>query len=216
MRLRALRATIEEEENAVMNDEPEVMDIMVKALEGLKKEEEELRSSTEVEKDEEQILQTKIVSAKEVEMNLEDWKAPMKKELDTIVEEKGAITRLNPASARELLKNNPRVQVLPGKGVFTSKPGRKRKCRLVVCGNYGESHEAMPLFAGGTDVVALRLALKEAAVRGWQGGTVDVKGAFLNAPLQAVDQEGELTVAMAMYGLRQSLRCAGRTTGTTR
>ena len=51
-----------------------------------------------MEKDEEQILQTKIVSAKEVEMNLEDWKAPMKKELDTIVEEKGAITRLNPAS----------------------------------------------------------------------------------------------------------------------
>ena len=181
-----------------------------------------------MEKDEEQILQTKIVSAKEVEMNLEDWKAPMKKELDTIVEEKGAITRLNPASARELLENNPRVQVLPGKGVFTIKPGRKRKCRLVVCGNY-RAHEAMPLFVGGTDVVALRLALKEAAVRGWQGGTVDVKGAFLNAPLQAVDQEGELTVAMrppavlvrmglipkkelwivnkAMYGLRQSPRC---------
>ena len=228
VRLRALRSTIEEEEKAVTNDEPEVMDIVVKALEGLKKEEEELRSSTEVEKDEEQILQTKIVSAKEVEMNLEDWKAPMKKELDTIVEEKGAITRLNPASARELLENNPRVPVLPGKGVFTIKPGRKRKCRLVVCGNYGESHEAMPLFAGGTDVVALRLALKEA-------GTVDVKGAFLNAPLQAVDQEGELTVAMrppavlvrmgvipkgelwivnkAMYGLRQS---PSRTTGTTR
>ena len=74
MRLRALRSTIEEEEKAVTNDEPEVMDIVVKALEGLKKEEEELRSSTEVEKDEEQILQTKIVSAKEVEMNLEDWK----------------------------------------------------------------------------------------------------------------------------------------------
>ena len=58
---------------------------------------------------------------------------------------------------------------------------------------------------------------------------MDVKGAFLNAPLQAVDQEGELTVAMrppavlvrmgliprgelwivnkAMYGLRQSPRC---------
>ena len=117
--LKALRATIEEEEKAVTNDEPEVMDIMVKALEGLKKEEEELRSSAEVEKDEEQILQTKIVSAKEVEMNLEDWKAPMKKELDTIVEEKGAITKLNPASARELLENNPRVQ-LPAAGPFTS------------------------------------------------------------------------------------------------
>ena len=87
----------------------------------------------------------------------------------------------------------------------------------------------MPLFAGGTDVVALRLALKEAAVRGCQEGAVDVTGAFLNAPLQAVDQEGELTVAMrppavlvrmglipkkelwivnkAMYGLRQSPRC---------
>ena len=100
VRLRALRSTIEEEEKAVTNDEPEVMDMVVKALEGLKKEE-ELRSSTEVEKDEEQILQTKIVSAKEVEMNLEDWKAPMKKELDTIVEEKGAITRLNPGAAGE-------------------------------------------------------------------------------------------------------------------
>ena len=89
VRLRALRSTIEEEK-AVTNDELEVMDIVVKALEGLKKEEEELRSSTKVEKDEEQILQTKIVSAKAVEMNLEDWKAPMKKELDTIAD---AITR---------------------------------------------------------------------------------------------------------------------------
>ena len=51
VRSRALRSTIEEEEKAVTNDEPEVMDIVVKALEGLKKEEEELRSSTEVEKD---------------------------------------------------------------------------------------------------------------------------------------------------------------------
>ena len=48
VRFRALRSTIEEEEKAVTNDEPEVMDIVVKGLEGLKKEEEELRSSTEV------------------------------------------------------------------------------------------------------------------------------------------------------------------------
>ena len=105
VRLRALRSTIEEEEKAVTKDEPEVMDIVVKALEGLKKEEEELRSSTEVEKDEEQILQTK---------------APMKKELDTIVEEKGAITRLNPHRRGSCWRTTHGCKYYPGRGCSQS------------------------------------------------------------------------------------------------
>ena len=129
-----------------------------------------------------QVLQTRIVSLKEVEERKEEWK-PMLKEMMALAEEKEAVTRLSAKEAHELLEVDREVQMLPGKVVCTVKPGGKKKCRIVVCGNFGESHqEGQCLYASGTDVIGLRVAIKEAARRRWKGGTVDVRCAFLSAP----------------------------------
>ena len=41
--------------------------------------------------------------------------------------------------------------------------------------------------AGGADTVAVRYVLKRGAEEGWTGCVIDIKAAFLNAPLQAED-----------------------------
>ena len=43
------------------------------------------------------------------------------------------------------------------------------------------------LYAGGADTVAVRYVLKRGAEEGWTGCVIDIKAAFLNAPLQAED-----------------------------
>lgn len=85
------------------------------------------------------------------------------------------------------------------------------------------------VFASGSDAVGVRTALKKGAIEGWSGASVDIRTAFLNAPLpdggedsaEAVvlirpppllvrlqyAQPGEWWLAKkAMYGLRLSPR----------
>ena len=79
---------------------------------------------------------------------------------------------------------------MPSKCVFTLKPPTKpgqrcrRKCRLVICGNYiakGEAGDQMDLYASGTSTEVLRLALTLAASRQWLAAIADVTSAFLLA-----------------------------------
>ena len=80
---------------------------------------------------------------------------------------------------------------LPGKCVLTRKSGTgRRRCRAVCCGNYlppeklGLSKE--DLYASGAEGVTLRIALAYAArYVEWRGFTIDVKSAFLYAPIGA-------------------------------
>ena len=60
----------------------------------------------------------------------------------------------------------------------------KRKCRLVICGNFVES-QAVDLYAAGVGTDGLRTALVLAAVREWAAATSDITGAFLLAPWPA-------------------------------
>ena len=67
--------------------------------------------------------------------------------------------------------------------------GWKEKARLVACGNYATTDHitAEEKTASGTDIVALRMMLRVAAHRGWEVGSLDVKGAFLLAPRRKRD-----------------------------
>ena len=73
------------------------------------------------------------------------------------------------------------AEILPTKMVATVKPPGKRKGRIVVCGNYA-GDKAEDTSVGGICAVALRGAVHKAAAEGWSMATVDVKGAFLQAP----------------------------------
>ena len=77
--------------------------------------------------------------------------------------------------------------VAPAKCVFTLKPPArhgdryKRKCRLVICGNF-LADEGGNLYASGVNTDSLRLALVLAATRRWWAAVSDITGAFLLAP----------------------------------
>ena len=185
VRVRNIQQIIKEEMQHVEQEEPDAIGAVMKGLETL---DQKVRSDGDEELggEQRQVLQTRIVSLKEVEERKEEWREPMLKEMMALAEEKEAVTRLSAKEAHELLEVDREVQVLPGKVVCTVKPGGRKKCRIVVCGNFGESHqEGQCLYASGTDVIGLRIAIKEAARRKWKGGTVDVRCAFLNAPLEA-------------------------------
>ena len=97
---------------------------------------------------------------------------------------------------------------------------------MVGCGNFCQKQEGQDLYAGGADTVAVRYVLKRGAEEGWTGCVIDIKAAFLNAPLQAEDGDKVVVlkpphllvklgyvksdeyflVEKPMYGLRQSPR----------
>ena len=128
---------------------------------------------------------------------------------------------------KDLEAKNYDISLVPSKLVITRKAGGRRKVRIVACGNYIEKGDGEDLYAGGSDSISMRLSLKRSMVEGWTGASVDIKTAFLNAPLPCEeDQEGAPIVLlkppnilvklgyvsstsywkalMAMYGLRQS------------
>ena len=128
------------------------------------------------------------------------------KEIQSL-EGKKAIRRLNPAEvAYYQREHGDKVEVVPGKAIHAVKaPDGRRKCRLVVCGNYlkgagrgpGDRSEAAQLYAGGADTTCLRTSLALAATRGWQAASLDIKTAFLNAPLRTL-QESSRKKAIAL------------------
>ena len=178
----------------------------------------------ELEEDLKVVHTVPIVQVKRV---LDRWVASIKKEVENLF----ASNTLRSVTAEQAkqLERSGQVVFAPAKCVFTLKPpqeaGRraKRKCRLVICGNYVERGRDGPedLYAAGTSSDSLRLSLVIAAVRGWLGAVSNVTGAFLLAtwpegktrygifPPKVVRDagfgEGEAwIVERPIYGLRES------------
>ena len=95
--------------------------------------------------------------------------------------------------------------IVPSKLVFTCKPPNqgaapkaqdvskgkearakwRRKCRLVLCGNFVERPEGQSqaeLYAAGASADSMRVALVLASACYWAGAGSDIQGAFLLAP----------------------------------
>eukprot|EP00439_Symbiodinium_sp_Y106_P019156 s3996_g2.t1 len=128
------------------------------------------------------------VSLPEARRYLERWTPAIVKEVTALLNS-GTIRTLSPEQTQELKKCG--LKVLPGKAVFTAKPPSdseppgqkfKRKCRIVVCGNF-LPHEDMNVFASGTSADTLRISVAMAVVRGWCVGSTDVSNAFTLAPM---------------------------------
>ena len=85
-----------------------------------------------IEKDteeEEEILQTKIVSPKEVLAEWEKWIPPASSEIDSLIIEKSALKPVEEDMVKQLVKEAEnrglRVEVIPSKVVYTKEPGLK-------------------------------------------------------------------------------------------
>ena len=70
---------------------------------------------------------------------------------------------------------------LPMKIVFTRKKGIE-KARAVACGNF-ERDPVRQLWTAQAEISSLICGLRLASLRQWKVGAVDVKGAFMYAPL---------------------------------
>ena len=174
---RHLERVLQEEMVHVLHDELETAQQVIdatKSLRGIKATEEE------------EILQTKIVSPQEVRKNPAAWKEAIEAELKSLMETKRALRIVPLEEAKQLTKDQGLLAV-PARVVFTIKPDGanprgKKKCRIVACGNYAPEAE-MDCFAAGTDAATLRLALAMASKKAWYGANLDVKMAFLSAPM---------------------------------
>ena len=127
------------------------------------------------------------VSLPEVKKYAHLWKEAIMKEVAALVDS-GTVKRLSPEQTRELKKAG--LVILPGKAVFTVKPPSdpqgeqkyRRKCRVVVCGNFLPS-QGQNVYASGTSADTLRIALALAVKMGWRIASTDVANAFTLAPM---------------------------------
>lgn len=145
-----------------------------------------------------EFLQTRMVGLSEVRKNIEEWKPSMIKEYGALVESE-AVEPINREKMMEMKQeavNTGRTfDMPPAKAIFSRKAGSGRhKCRGVACGNHMKLRSDESTFASGAGGPEVRLLLKVAATKGWSASTVDVKTAFLNAPVDNSADRGVVIV----------------------
>ena len=185
-----------------------------------------------------QFLQTRTVGLPEARKELEKWKDPALEEISSLEDVNRAVDRVSVADVDKWAAEGINIVQLPGKVVLTRKSGTgKRRCRAVCCGNYlptdklGLSRE--DLYASGAESLSVKVALIFAAgFSSWTGVTIDVKSAFLYAPIRSdvkgseeriivkppnfllelgiMTKEDRWWVRKALYGLPTSPRDWGR------
>ncbi|CAL1129507.1 unnamed protein product [Cladocopium goreaui] len=150
---------IEEEMKKMVDDDPEsVVDEMV--LIGA------LRKMIEVPEDHEEVLQTRIISPREVSSQWHNWLPAINAEVHSLVEEKGALKILSPEEVEELKREakekGQKIECIPSKMVYTLKPGMdggRKKARLVACGNFEEKKKDESTYSSGADAAAFRIMI---------------------------------------------------------
>ena len=230
---RHVKEMIEEEAKFMMEDNEQLVAEEMKILRGLKKMVEE----KEVEAEE--VLQTRVVSPKEVREEWSEWLKPIQEEIDSLITEKEAMRRLTKEEVEDLRKKaeakGEKLQVIPSKMVFVVKPAQgqkngKKKSRWVICGNFEQVREGETNYSGGADSTAFRVQIAAASRFQWSGTTLDVRTAFLNALMEWEPDEVPLLVRppsilvemglieshvlfeplRAVYGFRRSPRLWGK------
>ena len=144
-----------------------------------------------------QFLQTRTVSLDEARQELELWKPAALEEVTALEETTRAVERVSSETVEGWVKQGWRIVQVPGKAVLTRKAGvGKRRLRAVCCGNHIPSEQVADkkadLYAGGIDALTVRVVLAFAAQqKQWEACVVDVKTAFLYAPVRSSEGEGK-------------------------
>ena len=164
----------------------------------------------------------------QVRRALDKWTAAIRKEVEALFSS-GTLRRVTVEEAQRMEAEG-LVTFAPAKCIFTLKPPQvagqrvRRKCRLVICGNYVKGNTDFgDLYAAGSSTDALRLTLIISALMKWAGAISDITGAFLLASWPAhlpkhgiypprlirdanVASQEAWIVERPLYGLRESPR----------
>ena len=229
---REVEKLVRSEVEMMIHDDPEMVKEEAEVLASLRK-----MAIPPADQDEE-VLQTRIVSQAEVIAHWPQWKEAVEAEVRALLEEKEALKEIGKEELQDLVRkaaaSGRKVEFVPSKMVFTKKPGPKggkAKARWVVCGNFEAPKEGEQNYSGGADAAACRLLVATASYYQWEGGTLDVKTAFLNAEMFQTEEEDILVVKApgllkdqkvvgstswfvplrAVYGFRRSPRLWGKT-----
>ena len=130
-------------------------------------------------------LHTKTIPNEVVRREVDKWVPSMVSEYESFVRENDAVEPF-PEEMLELWKKEGReFDLVPGKTVHTIKAFTGRlKSRAVICGNFlGQTFSKEQKYAAGADSVLIRILLRMVALMGWSLCVMDVRTAFLLAPL---------------------------------
>eukprot|EP00438_Fugacium_kawagutii_P026560 Skav206294 [mRNA] locus=scaffold3268:30491:38245:+ [translate_table: standard] len=221
---------IEEEMRTMVDDDYESMICGMRFIGKLKK------MITQEESKEEEILQTRLVSVKEVLSEWTDWEEATRNEVESLLQEKQAFKQMTKQEVEDLVKQakkeGKKVEFLPSKVVWARKPGKNKgvcKVRWVICGNFEEKSSFEDTYSSGADASTYRILLTFASNRQWKGVVLDIKTAFLNAEMKSTPGESIIIVIApkifvdqkvlppdvmylplkAVYGLRRSPKLWG-------
>ena len=202
---REVKEMMEESVGHMFEAEAEVAAHEVEVLRRLKK------MTEEAEEPEDEVLQTKVISPKEVSKAWNHWLPAVEEEVNSLIVEKEALQQIGKKEVEEIVrkaeKAGKKVEFLPSKMVCTRKPGPlggRMKVRWVVCGNFEEKRSNEDTYSSGADASAFRLLAATAAHFQWQGGTVDIKTAFLNAEMEAAEGESIIIIKPPMVMLEKN------------
>ena len=228
--VKQIYAVIEEEMRGIVDEDPEVASGIIQVVAKLRK------IATAMEESEE-VLQTKIISPKEVSRKWGEWLESVDSEVQSLTKDKQALKELTAEEHEELKqqaeREGRRVEYIPSKLVHVVKAGEKggkKKTRWVVCGNFEEKKEGEENYSGGADATAFRILIWCCGKFQWRAQIIDVRTAFLNADLELTEEENLLLIrpphimiekgylapntvylpVKAIYGFRRSPRLWGR------
>lgn len=175
------------EESNILQD-VETMQVVVEAQRIVEELEEKLKNKAKMrktelkrrEEEQEEVLQTRVVSQDEVRRDLQAWIPAFEEEYKSLTS--GPVTPIFDEDIRRMKEEGRQVEVLPAKAIASRKPPNRRKARVVVRGNFAEEKSEEHTSVGGVCAMAIRGITHIAARKGWRMGSLDVKGAFLQAP----------------------------------
>ncbi|CAE7711414.1 unnamed protein product [Symbiodinium sp. CCMP2592] len=160
-----------------------------------------VRKTEVLEDPDEAPLHTKTIPNEVVRRELQRWAPSMFSEYESLVRENEAVEPFTEAQLQEWKDAGRDYDLVPGKTVHTIKAFSGRlKTRAVICGNFlAQSFAREQKYAAGADSVLIRLVLREAARRGWRLAVLDVKTAFLLAPLLFQEKRPTLVLVPKLF-----------------
>ena len=171
-----VKRLLEEEALLALEDPPSIAILTSQMVAKMK------RSLAQESPEEEEVLQTRIVSPKEVAAGWVMWEAPSQDEITSLLTDKLALKPVTKGEVKRMVEDaeskGVKVEFIPSKLVFTRKPGKKggkKKVRWVVCGNFESKDPNEENFSAGADSAALRIMVWVAVVYQWElcGGRQD-------------------------------------------